>query len=336
MKNKATLKDLAKLLNVSVSTVSKALNNSKEIGDGTKERVKKMAELHQYRPNPTAVNLRSNKSGTIGVIIPNISNNFFARVLSGIEEEAKKEGLRVITYISNESLKREKEITHLLSSGSVDGILVAFSEETQRKKEFTHLSDFIEFDIPVVLYDRTEFDFQADKIGINDEQCLLEATNFFITRKVQKIGLASSIPNLDVGRLRIRGYEKAIVNKNNFFIAQSSDKEVLRDQIKKLLLEEKVQAMLCTDFESTMLVYRLAYENEIKIPEKLKLIGFINDEFSRKLGPSISYIEQFPEQIGRKGMQLLQKRIGAFSKKETFTKKKIQTEIIHLESTRFC
>jgi LacI family transcriptional regulator len=100
-------------------------------------------------------------------------------------------------------------------------------------------------------------------------------------------------------------------------------------------MEEKVQAMLCTDFESTMLVYRLAYENEIKIPEELKLIGFLNEDYSRTLGPSVSYIEQFPEKIGRKGMQLLLKRMRGFSKKGTITEKKIHTELIHLESTKF-
>jgi len=335
MKNKTTLKDLSRLLKVSVSTVSKALNNSPEIGNITKERVKKMADFYQYRPNPTALNLQSSKSGTIGVIIPNISNSFFARVLSGIEEEAQKEGLKVITYISNESLIREQEITWLLSSGFVDGVLVAFSEETQRNKEFSHLFNLIEYDIPVVLYNRIGFDFQVDKIGINDEQSLCEATKFFISQEVQKIGLASAIPNLDVGKLRIRGYKKAIKNKDHFLIAKSSNKEVLRCKIKKLLMEEKVQAMLCTDFESTMLVYRLAYKNEIKIPETLKLIGFLNEDYSRALGPSVSYIEQFPEKIGRKGMQLLLKRMRGFSKKGAITEKKIPTELIHLESTKF-
>jgi LacI family transcriptional regulator len=154
------------------------------------------------------MNLQSSKSGTIGVIIPNISNSFFARVLSGIEEEAQKEGLKVITYISNESLKREQEITWLLSSGFVDGVLVAFSEEAQRNKEFTHLFNLIEYDIPVVLYDRIGFDFQVDKIGINDEQSLCEATKFFISQEVLKIGLASAIPNLDVGKLRIRAIKR--------------------------------------------------------------------------------------------------------------------------------
>ncbi|MGA9326166.1 MAG: LacI family DNA-binding transcriptional regulator, partial [Salegentibacter sp.] len=133
MKNKITLKELARLLHVSVSTVSKALHDSPEISPKTIERVKELAALHNYRPNPVAVNLKSSKSGTIGVIVPNIENSFFAKVLSGIEAQAQKEGLQVITYISNESLDREKQIADLLTSGFVDGVLLAIAEETQRK-----------------------------------------------------------------------------------------------------------------------------------------------------------------------------------------------------------
>ncbi len=172
MKNKITLKELAKLLNVSVSTVSKALHDSAEISPKTAERVKELAKLHNYRPNPVAVNLKSSKSGTIGVIIPNISNTFFANVLLGIEARAQKSGLQVITYISNEKLEREQQIAEMLTSGFVDGVLIAISEETQRKKEYDHLFNLVDYDIPVVLYDRINIDLPVDKIGVDDEQSL--------------------------------------------------------------------------------------------------------------------------------------------------------------------
>lgn len=170
MKSKITLKELAKLLNVSVSTVSKALNDSPEISPKTAERVKELAKLHNYKPNPVAVNLKKSKTGTVGVVIPNISNSFFARVLSGIEAEAQKYDLQVITYISNESYGREKQICDLLTAGFVDGVLIAVSEETQRKRDYDHLFNLVEYDIPVVMYDRINVSIPADKVGVDDEK----------------------------------------------------------------------------------------------------------------------------------------------------------------------
>lgn len=335
MKNKITLKELAKLLNVSVSTVSKALHDSPEISPKTAERVKELAKLHNYRPNPIAVNLKSSKSGTIGVIIPNIGNSFFANVLWGIEAKAQKAGLQVITYISDESLDREQQITDMLTSGFVDGVLIAVSEETNHKKQYDHLFGLIDYNIPVVLYDRISFDFPTDKIGIDDEQTFEDATRLLQAKGVKKIGVAISIHHLGLGKLRIKGYRNALPSMDDFYIANSSKSDTLRSKIKKLLLQDKVEAILCADFESTMLVYRLAYENGIKIPEDLKVIGFIQGEVAKLLTPSISYIEQFPEQIGEEAVDLLIDRIEKKLTDEKPITKTVFTKLMHLESTVF-
>lgn len=335
MKNKITLKELAKLLNVSVSTVSKALHDSPEISPKTVERVKELAKLHSYRPNPVAVNLKSSKSGTIGVIIPNITNSFFAKVLSGIEAEAQSLGLQVITYISNESLEREKQITDMLTDGFVDGVLIAISEETQRKKEYEHLFNLVEYDIPVVLYDRINISLPVDKIGIDDERTFIEATQLFLSKGLNKIGLATSIHHLGVGKLRITGYKNALPDNQQSYIANSSRPEVLREKIEDILLKDKVQAVLCTDFESTMQVYRTAFEKKIRIPEDLKVVGFINKEIAPFLTPSISYMEQFPEKIGKGAMELLDRRLNKYSPEKVTSEKIISTKLVHLESTGF-
>ncbi|MDT0689790.1 LacI family DNA-binding transcriptional regulator [Salegentibacter sp. F188] len=335
MKTKITLKELAKLLNVSVSTVSKALNDSPEISPKTVERVKELAALHKYRPNPVAVNLKNSKSGTIGVVIPNISNNFFAQVLSGIEAKAQKEGLQVITYISNESLEREKQIVDMLTSGFVDGVLIAISEATHRARNYDHIFSILEYEIPVVLYDRTNFDIPVDKIGIDDEKSFEEATQLLISKGVKKIGLASGIHHLGVGKLRIKGYEKALLEGMERFVAASSRHQVLVDGIKDLLVNKKVEAMLCTDFGSAMLVYRMAYEFNIKIPQDLKMIGFLNKDVAQYLTPSISFIEQFPEELGKQAMEMLIKRMKGQLIPEKNSHKIINTELVHLESTGF-
>lgn len=333
MKNRITLKELAKLLNVSVSTVSKALNDSPEISPKTIQRVKELAALHKYRPNPTAVNLKSSKSGTIGVIIPNISNSFFANVLSGIEAQAQKEGLQVITYISNESWEEEKNITEMLSTGFVDGVLIAVAEETQRKKDFGHIQNLIDYDIPVVLYDRIDFDMAVDKIGIDDRKIFFDATQYLQSLGLKKIGIATSIHHMGVGKLRISGYKEALTKTEDFLIANSAKMDSLKEKLLNLLLTEKVDALLCSDFDSTMMAYRLAFENDLKIPKDLKIIGFINGKMAGYLAPSISYVDQKPEKIGGLAMEVLKKRIDG-DKKFPFSTTIVESELILLESTR--
>lgn len=334
MKSRITLKELAKLLNVSVSTVSKALNDSPEISPKTIERVKELAALHKYRPNPTAVNLKSSKSGTVGVIIPNIANSFFAKVLSGMEDKAQKEGLQVITYISNENHDKEKHISELLTSGYVDGVLIAIAEETQRKGDFEHIRNIIDFNIPVVLYDRINFDMPVDKVGIDDHRVFFDATKDLRKEGVKKIGIATSIHHMGVGRARIDGYRQALEADDTFYIANSAKIESLTEKILKMLLEDKVEAVLCSDFDSTMLTYRLAYENGLRIPKDLKIIGFIRGGLAKYLTPSVSYVDQSPHKIGEKAMELLIDRI---EKKDLGPKEKyfIDTKVVHLESTQF-
>ena len=334
MKSRTTLKELAGLLNVSVSTVSKALNNSSEISPRTIERVKELAELHNYRPNPTAVNLKSSKSRTIGIIIPNIANSFFAKVLAGMEARAQKEGLHVITYISNESLEKEKKIAELLTSGYVDGVLIAIAEETQREKDFAHILNVIDYDIPVVLYDRIDFEMPVDKVGIDDHKIFYDATKRLQQEGLRKIGIATSIHHMGVGKARIDGYKSALNDNSKFFIANSAKLENLKQKILKMLLDDKVEAVLGSDFDSTMMTYRLAYENNIKIPADLKIIGFIRGGMAKYLTPSLSYVDQFPDKLGDKAMDVLINRIN---NEPSGTKKKyiIDTNIVHLESSQF-
>ncbi|NJY63009.1 LacI family transcriptional regulator [Salinimicrobium sp. CDJ15-81-2] len=334
MKSRITLKELARLLNVSVSTVSKALNDSPEISPKTIERVKELAALHNYRPNPTAVNLKSSKSGTIGVLIPNIANSFFAKVLSGMEERAQREGLQLMTYISNESYDREKQIAELLTSGYVDGVLIAIAEETQRKKDFEHINNILQYDIPVVLYDRIGFDMAVDKVGIDDHKVFYDATKELQAKGVKKIGIGTSIHHMGVGKARIEGYKDALRDGDTFFLANSANMQSLKEKTLKMLLEDKVEAVLGSDFDSTMMAYRLAYENGIKIPEDLKIVGFIRGGMAKYLTPSVSFFDQYPDKLGEKAMDVLIKRIN---KKSSGPGQKyiIETNVVHLESTEF-
>jgi len=334
MKSKITLKELSKLLNVSVSTVSKALHDSPEISPKTSARVKELAKFHNYRPNPVAVNLKKSKTGTIGVVIPNISNSFFARVLSGIETQAQEYGQQIVTYISNESLAKEKQICDLLTSGMVDGVLIAVSEETQKKGEYDHLYALLDYNLPVVIYDRINLDLPADKIGVDDEKSLYEATSFFLQKGLTKIGVVSGIHHVGIGKLRIAGYRRAMAEHPNF-TAFSSDETLLKSKIEDLLLNSEIEALVCTDFESAIIATRIAYEQHINIPRDLKVIGYVPKDIAEYLTPSLSYIEQHPQDLGSKAVELLNNRMKLSKTEVNVEETIIATTMVHLESSRF-
>ena len=171
-----TLKELAKQLNVSVSTVSKALNGSPEISEANK-RIKELAKHLNYQPNKIALSLKSNQTKTIGVIIPDIMNRFFAKVLYSIQQEATNLGYNIITCISNESYEKERDSLKILANGSVDGFVMALSEETQKKEQYDHINEVLGNNIPVVLFDRVSDKLNCDKVVANDLESIEDAVN---------------------------------------------------------------------------------------------------------------------------------------------------------------
>ena len=337
MRSKITLKELAKILNVSVSTVSKSLNDSPEISPQTVKRVKEVAQLHNYRPNPIAVNLKRSRTGNIAVIVPNISNTFFAKVLGGVENEARKLGFQVITYISNESLHLEQQITELISAGIVDGLLISVSEETQKLQNYDHLYKLVEYEIPVVLFDRINVDIGMDAVGVNDRGSIYEAVTFLHSKNLSKIALVCGLGEIGLGKQRIEGFKEACKDlglpTDKKYILASKDIPVVKQKLKKLLLEDKVEAIIGLDYLSTLLASRVVHENNLKIPEQVKIIGYVNEDFASYLWPSISYVDQHPLEMGELATAMLVKKIQSPSDK-TPARTILNTEIKHLDSTR--
>lgn len=301
------------------------------------KRVKELAELHNYSPNLTAVNLKRKSTGNIAVIVPNISNTFFAKVLGGIENEARKLGYQVITYISNESLTLEKQLFDIISNGLVDGLLVSVSAETQKSKDYDHIYRLTEYEIPVVLFDRINVDLNLDKVGVDDMYSIYNAVEYLTMKGLNKIALVCGIGDLGLGQARIEGYKKALQNLrlpfNNDFLIVSNDPKILRFELEGLLDNNKIEAFVTIDYLSTLLTSRVVQEKGLKIPEDIKIIGYVNDEQAEYLWPSISYIDQHPVKIGESATQLLSQRIKKTQPKMR-EEKVLKTEIIHLDSTQ--
>ena len=205
-----TLKKLAQELNVSVSTVSKALHDNSEISQNTIDKVKDLAVLRNYIPNQAAINLKRRKTKTIGVIVPDILNHFFAKVLHGIEKQASKQGYSIITCISNELYEKEKRSLELLSNGSVDGFILSVAEETQTKNKTDHFTKAFHDKLPILMFDRVINSISCDKIIVDDFNSAFEATNYLFNEGRKHIALINGIKELCVGKLRAQGYKNAV------------------------------------------------------------------------------------------------------------------------------
>ncbi|MGE5943303.1 MAG: LacI family DNA-binding transcriptional regulator [Flavobacteriales bacterium] len=307
-----TLKQLAKELNVSISTVSKALNNSEEIGEDTIKRVKELAELYNYKPNKVALSLKQNKTKTIGVIIPDILNHFLAKVLFGIEREAGLHGYNIITCISNESLQKEKEGLQLLANGSVDGFILCVSQETQVKNEVAHFKKAIGQGLPIVMFDRVAHDVLCDKVIVDDFDAVYNATNMLLLKEGRKnIAFITSIDDLSVGKLRERGYNKAILENSDCLslvlrISKLDDSQL---KIKTLFEDNKIDGVIAADSASGVIAINTAINLGLNVPQDLSVIGFSSNYIANHSIPKLTTIRQHAKDIGANAVQLLIKRL---------------------------
>jgi LacI family transcriptional regulator len=338
MKSKATLKQIAKDLGVSVSTVSKALSDSPEISEPTKIKIQEFAKLQNYKPNSMAKNLKNQRTNTIAVVIPNILNPFFAKVFSGIEKKANEKGYNVITYISNESFEKEKQAIDLLSNGTVDGFIVSLAEETQKNNDFDHFKELLRDKIPVVLFDRITSALHCDKVIVDDFDASIDAMNYFVATGCQKIALVSSIENLSVGKLRADGYLKALQQNNipidEKLIIRTDSIEEFDVAMQHLIDTQKVDAIFGLDEHASTMAMKMAVKKGIKIPEELSVIGFADGIWSRRLTPSLSTISQHGPEIGEAAVTMLIDKLENKQDEYIYSTTVIKTELRKRDSLR--
>ncbi|MFD0834348.1 LacI family DNA-binding transcriptional regulator [Mariniflexile aquimaris] len=331
-----TLKQLAKELNVSISTVSKALNNSEEIGEETIRRVKELAGLYNYKPNKVALSLKQNKTKTIGVIIPDILNHFLAKVLFGIEREAAKYGYNIITCISNESLDQEKDSLRLLANGSVDGFILSVAEETQVKNEIEHFKKTISQGLPIVMFDRVAHDVMCDKVIVDDFDSTYNATKSMVLEKRKNIAFITTLDGLSVGKLRERGYKKAILehNLNPNLILKVKKKDDHQKKILNFLKKNKtIDGVIAADSSSGIIAINAAINLGLKVPKDISVIGFASKSDSYHTLPKLTTIRQHAKEIGAYAAQLLINRLQNKDAEEDIKTKIVKTTLIKSNST---
>jgi len=339
MKAKATLKQIAKELNVSVSTVSKALNDSPEISEQTKTRIKEYAKLKNYKPNVIGLNLKNRSTKTIGVIIPNILNSFFAKVFTGIEKVAEEKGYNVITCISNESLEKEINTLEMLSNGTIDGFILSVSEEAQKLHEFNHFKEIINDGTPIVMFDRIAEEVDCDKVVVDDFDSALNATQHLINIGCKNIALFSSVDNLSVGKLRVEGYLKALQNNNipinKNLIVRTDSEDGLKEKIESVFENNTIDGIFALDENDSVLALRIGLKKGFVIPDNLSIIGFADGILaSRRLSPSLTTVSQHGPEIGEAAAKLLIERLESKEENLPYKTTVIKTELRERESTR--
>ncbi|MFD1161023.1 LacI family DNA-binding transcriptional regulator [Hwangdonia seohaensis] len=332
-----TLKQLAKELNVSISTVSKALNNSEEIGKETIKRVKELAELYNYKPNKVALSLKQNRTNTIGVIIPDILNHFLSKVLFGIEREASLHGYNIMTCISNESLEKEKESLQLLANGSVDGFILCVSEETQIKNEIEHFKQTIKQGLPIVMFDRVAHDVLCDKVIVDDFDATYRATKNLLDENRKQIAFMSNIDDLSVGKLRERGYNKAILESQDYkpLVLNIKKEDNAQDKIIAFMKKHKnIDAVISADSASGVIAINVATSLGLKVPKDISVIGFSSQSVSNHSIPRLTTIRQHAKEIGANAAQMLIKRLQNITGEPyDFKTKIVKTSLVKNGST---
>ena len=309
MKKNITIKELSKILEVSISTVSKALNDSYEISDSTKERIKAAAKTYNYKPNKLAVNLKSGKTNTIGVVLPSIKNFFMSRVLRGIDSVIAKSNYNIIISITNESFDKEVQSVQTLSNGLVDAIIIAVSEETQIKKDFSHLSNLVG-DIPLLMVDRIVNSINCDKVLVDDYNAIFNAVSDLIFEGKKSIALVSSINNLNVGKLRTKGYLAAIQNKQEPIVLEGQE-GYIESELSKLIESNKIDAIMALDQESSLAAFRIGKVKKVLNNKKVSIIGYASRVISEHLTPKLTTIDQHGKKVGITSAKLLLKRLDS-------------------------
>lgn len=338
MKKSITIKDIAKKLNVSTATVSRALRNSSEISKETKLAVIKIAKEMHYHPNLLARSLIKKSSKVLGVVVPTINRQFWSNSISGIESVAYKKGYKVMIFQSAESYQKEVEIVEILANSMVDGILIAFSKETQN---YDHIEDLKERGIPVLLFERVCDSIPISKVTTDDFLGAKRIVNHLIERGKKRIAFIGGPLSLTVCMDRFLGYKSSLVENGipfdqNLVIELSEfTTELSVIAFKNLWSSGKSpDAVFCFADILALGVLAASKELGIKVPEDLAIAGFGNDDITKYVSPSITTMSQPSFEIGQLAAKLILKEIN-FEEKDEFEYKTeiVKPDLIVREST---
>ncbi|MBL7737828.1 MAG: LacI family DNA-binding transcriptional regulator [Chitinophagaceae bacterium] len=334
-----TIKDIAKALGLSTSTVSRALRDSYEISPETKKLVLEYAEKINYHPNPIALSLRERRSRSIGVIVAEIANSFFSQAIDGIESIAYKNGYNVIISQSRESFEREQIHLNYLTSRSIDGLIVSVASET---KDFRNFKDLHDKGMPIVFFDRVVTDIDTHKVTVDNYQGAYNATRHLIEKGFKQIAAIANSEVLSISRERVAGYKAALadqgIKEKDSFIRHCAHGGLILSEVEEAvsgLLEQKTKpdAILALSDKITTGCFRILKSREIAVPDEIGLIGFSNSDLTELIGPPLSIIKQPAFEMGEIATGLLLQLIESKRPVTEFETKTLAPQLILRESS---
>jgi LacI family transcriptional regulator, galactose operon repressor len=332
-----TIKDIAKALNFSTSTVSRALRGSYEISAETKKLVLEYAEKINYRPNPIALSLKERRSRSIGVVVSEIANNFFSQAINGIESIAYNRGYHVIITQSHESAEREKVNVEHHASRSVDGLLISLSSGTV---DLTYLKELHDKGLPIVFFDRITDEIETHKVTANNYLGAFQVTEHLIYQGFKKIAHITNSPSLSITTERLNGYKDALQKHNIAFneslVKYCSHGGMILEEIKESIDElfkakPKPDAIFAASDRITTLCFGVL--KKLRPKKEIGLAGFTNTKVGDLFDPPLTVVKQPAFDIGQTATELLIQMIESKRPVTEFETKILDTELIIRESS---
>jgi LacI family transcriptional regulator len=333
----ATIKDIAKALNLSTSTVSRALRGSYEISADTKKQVLEYAEKINYRPNPIALSLKERRSRSIGVIVSEIANNFFSQAINGIESIAYNRGYHVIITQSHESQEREKVNVEHLANRGVDGLLVSLSSESV---DLQYIHELHDKGLPIVFFDRITDEIETHKVTANNALGSFHATEHLIYQGFTKIAHITSSPYLSITKERLQGYKEALEKHklpfNESLVKYCNHGGMILTEVEEAMnalfkSKTKPDAIFTAGDRLTTVCFGLL--KTMKLKKEIAFTGFTNTNLADLFSPSLTVIRQPAFDIGQNATELLIEMIESKRPVTEFQSKVLETSLIIRESS---
>lgn len=334
-KKQVTIVDIAKELNISPSTVSRALKNHPDISKKTVKLVQECAKRLNYQPNIMALNLRLGKNNTIAVIVPEIVHYFFSSIVKGVEEVAFDEGFNVMLFRSKESYERELKITNSLINARVAGVLASLSKETDK---YEHFQKILDNNIQLVFYDRICIGIITDRVVVDDYAGAMTAVEHLIHTGCKRIAFYSSPTHLEISKNRRNGYLDALrkhklpVEKELMFVCDTRE-QAMELTPKVLAMDNPPDAFFAiNDHTATGILYAIKQAG-LRVPEDISICGFSGGDLALACDPMLTTVEQHGYEVGKTAAKLLIDKIKGVTHGQ-FTNRIVKTKLMVRGTTR--
>lgn len=337
--NNITMKDIARALNTSVATVSRALSNSQSISKERREAIQQYAREHNFTPNILAKDLRNTKikpAKIIGLILPEVIHYYFATVLDGVEEEARLRGYRVIVGQSHESYEREKELCRAFYESRVCGIIVSLAKDT---KDYQHFRELQTSGLPLIFFDRICHGINASRVVVDDYNGAYNAVSYLVKTGCKRIAFFGSPMHLEISKNRYNGYKDAL-QQNGLPIDEKlvricdnrEDAERVTPEL--LLLEDRPDAFFAINDDTAIGILRVVKRSGLRVPDDVSIFGFSDGFRSRASDPQLTSVNQRGQEVGREAVDILISEVEGSLPADKVNKRVVRTEMVIRDTTR--